>query len=123
MNKRKILVVEDNADIRQVLKIRLKIAGFECLDAEDGQEAIRIVKENRPSLIILDLVLPKKDGLQTYKELKASEATKDIPVIIYTAQSPDVLANKGIEALEIVDFVLKPLNSNTLMLLIEEALK
>ncbi len=123
MEKKKLLIVDDEPDIVKVLKARLELEGFECFTAENGKDAIRIAKENKPSLIILDLVLPEKDGFQINKELKSSQDTKDIPVIVYTAQNPELVADKGFEALEVVDFVLKPFDSKALVFLIEQSLK
>ncbi len=123
MEKSKLLIVDDEPDIRHLLKTRLELSGFKCLTAKDGEEAIRVARENKPSLVILDLVMPGKDGLQTYKELKLSPDLKDIPIIVYTAQSPDLVSEKGFEALEIVDFVLKPFDSKALIFLIERSLR
>ena len=122
MNKRRILIVDDEEDIRNLLKARLEFSGFECLTAGDGEEAMKVTKEGKPSLIILDLVLPHKDGLQVFKELRAHKYSKDIPIIVYTAQNPEVVAEKGLEALEVVDFVLKPFDSKALLFLIEQSL-
>ena len=123
MSRGKILIVDDESDIRKLLKVRLELAGFECLVAGNGEEALKLVREFKPSLIILDLVMPGKDGLQTYKELKNYPDLKEVPVIVYTAQSPDMIAERGFEAMEIVDFVLKPFDSKALIYLIENALK
>lgn len=123
MKKEKLLIVDDESDIRKLLKARLESVGFECFLAEDGEEAIKVARETKPSLIILDLVMPHKDGLQTYKELKSHQDLRDIPIIVYTAQNPELVAEKGFEALEIVDFVLKPFDSRALIFLIERSLK
>lgn len=67
--------------------------------------------------------MPGKDGFQIYRELKACENTKNIPIVVYTAQSPDIVAEKGFDALLAVDFVLKPFDSEALISLIEQSLK
>ena len=123
MNGARILIVDDEPDIRKLLKIRLELAGFKCLAASNGDEALRAVREFNPSLVILDLVMPGKDGLQTYKEFKSRPDLKEIPIIVYTAQNVDLVAEKGFEAMEIVDFVLKPFDSKALIYLIENTLK
>jgi len=119
----KILLVDDEKDIRELLKIRFEASGFKCLTAGDGREAIEIAKAKRPSLIILDLMMPKMDGFEAHKILKANDATKHIPIIAYTAQNPEAVAKKGLEALNIVDFVLKPFDTEVLMLAVKKALK
>ena len=123
MERKRILVVDDEEDIRNLLKSRLELSGFECLTAQDGEEAVKIAREEKPSLIVLDLVLPRRDGLQVFKELRSHKDTRDIPVVVYTAQNPEVVADKGIEALEVVDFVLKPFDSKDLVFLIKQSLK
>ena len=61
MPRDRILVVDDESDIRKLLKVRLELAGFECREASNGEEALRMVREFKPSLIILDMVMPGKD--------------------------------------------------------------
>ncbi len=119
---KKILIVDDDSDIRKVLKARLELSGFKCFTAKDGREAVKRAKYNSPSLIILDLVMPGMDGFETYKSLKADEHTKNIPIIAYTAQDADIVAEKGIAALDIVEFILKPFDTEVLMLAINKSL-
>jgi len=71
----------------------------------------------------LDLMMPRMDGVETHKALKEDKNTKHIPIIAYTAQNPEVVAKKGIEALEIVDFVLKPFDAKALVLSVKKILK
>jgi two-component system, OmpR family, response regulator len=123
MTKDRLLIVDDEADIRRLLRIRLELAGFECAEAGDGDEALLVAREFKPSLVILDLVMPGKDGLQTYKEFKSYKELNGVPILVYTAQNPDLIAEKGFEAMEIVDFVLKPFDSKALIYLIESSLK
>ncbi|MGB2706082.1 MAG: response regulator, partial [Candidatus Omnitrophota bacterium] len=87
-----------------------------------GREALKIVEKEKPSLIIMDLVMPKMDGIQAYKALKASADTKHIPIIVYTAQPPEVVVKKGEAAFDVVDFVLKPFDSKTLVLAVKKIL-
>lgn len=123
MNRKTILVVDDEPDIRRVLCGRLESEGFKCLTAANGEQALDVARQEKPSLIILDMVMPKKDGIQTYKELKACHELKDIPIIVYTARSPDQVVEKGFEAIEIVDFVFKPFDSKALVFLINQSLR
>ncbi len=118
-----ILIVDDEKDIRDVLAARLEFSGYECLKAKDGKEALRIAKHKSPALIILDLMMPTMDGFATYKALKSDRTTKHIPIIAYTAQDPGLVAQKGLEALDIVDFVLKPFDSQTVVKAVGKILK
>ena len=85
MSKAKILIVDNDKDIRKTVKKRFEFSGFDCVLAGDGEEAIKVAKEEQPSVIILDLVMPKMDGFEAYKALKFDRATKNIPIIAYTA--------------------------------------
>jgi len=120
---KKILIVDDEKDIRDLLKTRFELSGFEGLTAKDGKEALKIARHDQPSLIILDLVMPKMDGFETHKALKSDKRTKHIPIIAYTAQNPEIVAKKGIKALDIIDFVMKPFDARALMLMVQETLK
>lgn len=123
MSKGRLLIVDDEPDIRLLVKARLEKEGFECLSAGSAEEALQIAREQKPALIILDLIMPEKDGFQVYNELKAAEETRDIPIIVYTAQNFESVAHKGLKALQVIDFILKPFDSKALTFLIEQSLK
>jgi len=80
----KILFVEDEPTLQKELNEILQQEGFKILSAFDGEEALTLSKSEMPDLILLDLILPKKDGFEVLKELKADEKMKDIPVIVLT---------------------------------------
>ena len=80
----KILFVEDEPTLQKELNEILKQEGFKILSAFDGEEALKTAKKEKPNLILLDLILPKKDGFEVLKELKSDEGLKDIPVIVLT---------------------------------------
>jgi len=81
---KKILFVEDEPNLQKAVGELLKQENFQVFGALDGNEGLEIAKKENPDLILLDLILPKKDGFEVLKELKADEKTKDIPVIILT---------------------------------------
>jgi len=82
---KKVLVVDDEADVRQFVKVVLEEDGYEFLEAEDGEAAVKIAVSGKPDVIILDVQMPKKDGFQAFYDLRNNEATKSIPVIMLTA--------------------------------------
>jgi two-component system cell cycle response regulator DivK len=83
----KILVVEDNQDNREMVVKVLKFNGYEVIEAVDGEEGIEKAKTEAPALILLDIYLPKMDGYEVAKRLKADTGLKDIPVIALTAHA------------------------------------
>jgi CheY-like chemotaxis protein len=83
----KILLVEDNEMNRDMLSRRLTRKGFELVIAVDGQQGVDLARSENPDLILMDMSLPVKDGWTATKELKADDATKNIPVIALTAHA------------------------------------
>jgi two-component system, OmpR family, alkaline phosphatase synthesis response regulator PhoP len=120
-NKPKLLLVDDEPDLVQMVSLRLKAAGYEVTTALDGQQALDKVKESRPDLMILDLMLPKLDGYKVCRLLKFDERTKEIPILIFTAraQEQDVkLATEcGADA-----YLTKPFEAKTLLGKLQELL-
>lgn len=82
--EKKILIVEDDSALRGILVEFLEEEGFAVFGASDGEEGVKMIKENNPDVILLDIILPKKDGYEVLKEIKADDNTKDIPVILLT---------------------------------------
>ena len=90
---RLILVVDDNADARYMLKTVLEVQGFAVACAEDGQVALDMIKANRPDLIISDIQMPNLNGIELIKILRSQSETKDTPVLVTSAQNSGVLAD------------------------------
>ena len=80
----KILFVEDEPNLQKTISEVLVQEGYKVFGAGDGEEGLKIAKQEKPNLILLDLILPKKDGFEVLKELKADNDLKDIPVIVLT---------------------------------------
>ena len=94
----KILIVEDNEMNRDMLSRRLIRKGFEVVMAEDGQKGVNMSKSESPDLILMDLSLPVMDGWQATSTIKASEETKNIPIIVLTAHAMAGDREKALEA-------------------------
>ena len=81
-----VLVADDDRDILDLLTFRLGRAGYEVVSASDGEEALRLAVERKPDLAVLDVMMPKLDGYEVTRRMRADEATKRIPVILLTAR-------------------------------------
>jgi DNA-binding response OmpR family regulator len=92
-----VLVADDDRDILDLLAFRLGRAGYEVVSASDGEEALRLATERRPDLAVLDVMMPKLDGYEVTRRMRADEATKRIPVILLTARVQEHDVARGFE--------------------------
>lgn len=95
---KKILVVDDSATIREMIKGLLEKIGFKTVMASDGVEALEAVKETNPDLIILDVNMPKMDGFRVCRLLKFDRNYRNIPIILLTAREEEENVKIGIKA-------------------------
>jgi len=121
VEKLKILVVDDEEDIRTILSDRLEMNGYEVVTASDGMEALKKVAESSPELVLLDIELPKLNGMQVLGRIK-SEHPETI-VIIITANYTIDRASEAIQGQGALDFIEKPINLGLLMIKISKALE
>jgi two-component system phosphate regulon response regulator PhoB len=119
---RTILLVEDEAPIREMLSFVLEQAGFDVVEAEDFDVALEKVKEPYPDLILLDWMLPGGSGVQLAKKLKQHEFTRDIPVIMLTARGEEDDKIRGLEA-GADDYVTKPFSPKELVARIKAVMR
>lgn len=89
MDKKKILIIDDEPDLVEMLSMRLEANGYQVIISFDGQEGFDKARAEEPDLIILDLMLPKIDGYKICRMLKLDEKYKDIPVILFTARTQE----------------------------------
>jgi len=121
LRKKKILVVDDEKELTSLVSLHMKMAGYEVLIASTGEKALDISREEKPDLIILDLMLPKIDGWEVCKQLRQDVATQDIPVIMLTARTQTEDKLKGFEA-GVDDYVTKPFSPRELVARVKRVL-
>jgi len=122
MEKPKILVVEDEKDVAKVIAINLKLEGMDVIEAYDGAEAIRILGEERPDCVLLDIMLPKISGWDVLKYIKSHPSTTDIPVVMVTAKVAERDQLRGLGA-GAVKYITKPFSPSSLIEAIKSVLK
>jgi two-component system alkaline phosphatase synthesis response regulator PhoP len=114
MKKGKVLVVDDEVNITQILEFSIGAEGFEVIAAQNGEEAIEKARREQPDLIILDIMMPKIDGYEACRILKANPLTRNIPVVLLTAKGRDIDKRLGMEV-GATDYIVKPFSPNRLV--------
>ena len=117
----KILIVEDDPDIRELLRFNLEKAGYTLFLAEDGEKALTLARKHSPDIILLDLMLPGVDGLEVCRTLKKDPELQRIPVIMVTAKGEEMDRVVGLE-LGADDYVVKPFSLREVVLRIRKIL-
>ncbi|MEC7868401.1 MAG: response regulator [Candidatus Poribacteria bacterium] len=118
----KVLIVEDDPDIVDILSYNLKQADLKVKSVPDGSSALAEVKRRLPDLILLDLMLPKVDGLEVFRLLKSEPGTKNVPIIMITAKGEEVDRIVGLE-LGADDYITKPFSPREVVLRVRSVLK
>lgn len=122
MARESILVVEDDENIQQLVGYNLTKGGFHVMYAEDGEKAIRIAKQERPDLVVLDIMLPGLNGFEVCKLLRKDPQTKSIPIVMLTAKSEENDVATGLD-LGADDYITKPFSPKILLSRIKAALR
>jgi len=118
-----ILCVEDEPEMIDLMRLILGRRGFEVKGAAGGLEGLRIMREELPDLILLDLMMPDMDGWEVYQQMKADERTKNIPVIVVTAKAQSIDKVLGLHIAKVDDYIAKPFSPQDLMNSVERVLK
>jgi len=119
---RKILTVDDEKHIVRLIQVNLERHGYEVVTAYDGREALQKVDEERPDLVILDVMMPYMDGFEVLQNLKRNPETRDIPVIMLTAKAQDADVFKGWQS-GVDCYLTKPFNPMELISFVQRIFK
>jgi len=118
---KKILIVDDEADIQKLVGLRLRKAGYDVEVVGSGLDAIKAIRDQKPDLILLDLRLPGVDGFRVCRQVKEDPELKKTSVIIFTAVHPETVAQQ-IRQCKADDFILKPFQSEDLLKRVRQCL-
>jgi two-component system alkaline phosphatase synthesis response regulator PhoP len=122
MGKSRVLIVEDEPHIVLSLEILLQRAGFDTVAASDGEEGLELIRRVRPDLVLLDIMLPRRNGYDVCRAVKADPALSSIPVIMLTAKGQEVEILKGLE-LGACAYIAKPFGNAEVLEAVRAALE
>jgi DNA-binding response OmpR family regulator len=108
-----ILAADDDEDILALLAFRLERSGYSVLQARDGEEALELAREKKPDLAVIDVTMPKLDGFELTRRLRAEEVTRRMPIILLTARTQDADVERGFET-GADDYIRKPFSPQEL---------
>lgn len=122
MSKQTILVVDDEQDLLDLIEYNLKKEGFAVIKAENGLEGIKAAKEHKPDLILLDIMMPKMDGLEVCNQIRQDKEIKKTPIIFLTARGDEKTEVEGLNSGG-DDYITKPISTTKLMSRIKAVLR
>ena len=115
-----ILCIEDEFEMIDLIKLILGRKGFDVKGATGGIEGIKKVRELKPDLVLLDLMMPDMDGWEVYQQMKAEPTTRDIPVIVVTAKAQNIDKVLGLHIAKVDDYIAKPFSPQELLESVEK---
>lgn len=117
----RVLVVDDTASIRMLIRLNLELEGFDVVEAVDGQECLEIVTTVHPDLVTIDVVMPRLDGFAAAAALRADPRTAAIPIVLVTTQAQPADRRRG-EEIGVDAYVTKPFDPDALVRTVREVL-
>ena len=121
-NLKSILCIEDEPEMIDLMRLILGRRGFTVKGAAGGIEGLRMIRAERPDLVLLDLMMPDMDGWEVYQQMKADENTKNIPVIVVTAKAQSIDKVLGLHIAKVDDYLAKPFSPQDLLSSVERVL-
>lgn len=118
----KVLAVDDQVHIVRLIQVNLERNGYQVVTAYDGEQALEKVKEENPDLIVCDVMMPRKDGFEVLREVKADPGTRNIPFIMLTAKAQDADVFRG-WASGVDAYLTKPFNPQELLAFVKRVLE
>lgn len=118
----KILIADDEKDVRDLVRFAFERQGFEIIEAANGIETVTLAQHESPDLILMDVMMPGMNGYEASRELKKTEATKDIPIVFLSARGQIYEVTEGLET-GAVSYVIKPFSPKELVTHAKEILQ
>ncbi len=121
-NRTRVVYIEDELEMIDLVRLILGRKGYEVIGAHGGRNGLRLVKEQLPALVLLDLMMPDMDGWEVYQQMKADEKTRQIPVIVITAKAQSIDKVLGLHIAKVDDYISKPFSPQDLLNSVEKVL-
>lgn len=122
MTMKKILIADDEENLRILVRTTLEDPDYQIIEAADGDEALRLIRQERPDVILLDWMMPGMTGIEVLQAVKADAALASIPVIMLTAKAQAVDRERGLQ-MGALDYLFKPFSPLELLNIVERLLK
>ena len=119
---KKVLCIEDDQEMIDLIKLILERKGFQFVGAVGGREGLEAIAREKPDLVLLDIMMPDIDGWDVYRQMKANEEFKDLPVIVVTAKAQSIDKVLGLHIAKVDDYVTKPFGPKELLRSINKVL-
>ena len=119
---RRVVCVEDEPEMIDLIRLILSRKGFEVIGANGGREGLEMIKNQKPDLVLLDLMMPDLDGWEVYQQMKADKNTTDIPVIVVTAKAQSIDKVLGLHIAKVEDYISKPFSPQELLDSVDQVL-
>ena len=114
-DRKKILCIEDETEMIDLMRLILERRGFDFVGAEGGQQGLELIRQEKPDLILLDLMMPGMDGWEVYQQIKVDEELKDTAVIVVTAKAQNIDKVLGLHIARVDDYITKPFGPQELL--------
>jgi two-component system response regulator VicR len=121
-NLKRLVYVEDEREMIDLVRLILGRRGFEVIGANGGRDGLETIRRELPDLVLLDLMMPDMDGWDVYQQMKADEATRDIPVVVVTAKAQSIDKVLGLHIAKVDDYISKPFSPQELTESVEKVL-
>jgi DNA-binding response OmpR family regulator len=119
---KRLVYIEDEVEMIDLVRLILGRKGFEVIGANGGKEGLETVRKEAPDLVLLDLMMPDLDGWEVFQQMKADEATRNIPVIVVTAKAQTIDRVLGLHIAKVDDYISKPFSPQELISSVEKIL-
>jgi two-component system response regulator VicR len=113
--RKKVVCIEDEEEMIDLVRLILGRRGFELIGAVGGKEGLKTIREIKPDLVLLDLMMPDMDGWEVYQQMKVDEELRDIPVIVVTAKAQSIDKVLGLHIAKVDDYITKPFGPQELL--------